>query len=197
MPERQQQFVAGEYYHVYNRGAIRQALFHRPDAYYSFLTYMTRYAEKYKVTIVAVCLMPNHFHLLIRVEEGGDVSAFMCRLCHAYSRRLNKMLDRSGTAFQGRFNAKWVEDDAYFHQLCLYILANPVKAGLVEHPLHWQFSSFAETVAKTTNPMYNVEPIINAFGSRSAFEQEVVRYCERQTTKSESLSRSLGEMGLL
>ena len=198
MPERLESFAAGEYYHVFNRGALRQPLYHRSDLYHIFIDYAVRFANDYGVSIIALCLMPNHFHLIIRLDEGGDLSGFMCRLCHAFSMRSNRALDRKGTAFEGRFKAKRVTDDVYFRRLCMYVHANPVKGGLVEHPMQWQYSSYSSTVRTNGSSPYDVRPIIDEFGSQAAFETELIDYCQRhQSEKHQGLVRSLGEMGLL
>ena len=197
MPHRTITFVEGEYYHVFNRGAFKQAIFYRHDAYIAFQQYLLRYASVFGIEIVAFCLMPNHFHLLIRVGAEGDVSEFMKRVCQTFSKRMNNIHKRSGTSFQGRFKAKHVEDTSYFQQVCMYIHANPVKSGLVEHPLHWEYSSFRETVDTKCQTQFSPGAIISVFGSPTAYEQEVVQYCSRLAVRHKGLTASLGEMGLL
>ncbi len=144
MPRRRTVFVPGNYYHLLNRGALKALLFHEPRAYHLFVELVRFFAQECGVTIIVVCLMPNHFHLVVRLEEGGDIVAFMRRLCFTYSRRINKVYHRTGTSFQGRYQAKHIEDDAYLRYVCAYIHANPLSAGLVRNPEDWEFSNYLE-----------------------------------------------------
>ncbi|MCX6141160.1 MAG: transposase, partial [Candidatus Kapabacteria bacterium] len=104
MPARSTIAYEGEYYHVFNRGALRMTLFFNPKMYDLFLKLLTLYAEKCKIRVISLCLMPNHFHLLIRVEKGGSVDQFMQRLCCGYSRKINRFLARTGTIYEGRYH---------------------------------------------------------------------------------------------
>lgn len=79
------------------------------------------------VEIVAYCLMPNHFHLLLREVEEGGVSKFMQKLTTGYTMYFNKRHDRNGSLFQGRFKATHVADDRYMRYLISYIHLNPIK----------------------------------------------------------------------
>ena len=73
MPRRNVQFIEGEYYHIYNRGALRNLLFANDAYYHLFAQFLDRYGTECRISVIGICLMPNHFHLLIRVDEGGDV----------------------------------------------------------------------------------------------------------------------------
>lgn len=79
------------------------------------------------VEIVAYCLMPNHFHLLVRELEEGGISKFMQKLTTGYTMYFNKKYERNGSLFQGRFKATHVADDRYLRYLISYIHLNPVK----------------------------------------------------------------------
>ncbi len=79
------------------------------------------------VDIVAYCLMPNHFHLLVREKAEGGISIFMKKISTAYSMYFNSKNDRSGALFEGRFKAKHINNDEYLRYLISYIHLNPVK----------------------------------------------------------------------
>jgi putative transposase len=79
------------------------------------------------VAIGAYCLMPNHFHILIREIAKDGISQFMRKLSTAYAMYFNKKYDRSGTLFQGRFKSSRVTNDNYLKYLFAYIHLNPVK----------------------------------------------------------------------
>jgi len=148
--ERRVRFSVGEYYHIYNRGVEKRKIFIAKSDYerFLFLLYIlnqevstqVRDLKKKKktqkelfslvregkqlVSIGAYCLMPNHFHLLVREEVEGGVSKFMLKLQTAYSMYFNIKNDRSGSLFQGPFKAEHIgEDDNYFlytYKSCKY-----------------------------------------------------------------------------
>jgi len=145
-------FVPGEFYHIYNRGTDKRVIFKNTKDYNRFvlLLYLCNStkpvnieAELQKgrtflelmesnrgdelVDIGAYCLMPNHFHILIKEKNEKGISLFMKKLSTAYSMYFNKKYDRSGALFEGRFKAKHISDDAYLKYLFAYIHLNPIK----------------------------------------------------------------------
>jgi len=142
-------FAPGEFYHLYNRGTEKRNIFmSRADRdRFLALLYLANQNEPADlklqgstlleiaeeragaplVEIVAYCLMPNHFHLLIRELEDGGISKFMQKLTTGYTMYFNKKNERSGALFQGRFKATHVDDDRYLRYLISYIHLNPVK----------------------------------------------------------------------
>jgi REP element-mobilizing transposase RayT len=194
MPYRPVAAVAGEYYHVYNRGAMRMVLFFQPAMYHLFLRLLIVYAEKCGIAIAAVCLMPNHFHLLIRIEEGGDVSAFMQRLCRTYSAIINKILKRSGTIFQGRFHMRHVANEQYFRALCRYIHLNPVQAGIVQRPELYEYSNYMECIGRRNLIKGDHEIIQSFFGGAVAYERFILEGLNNPRLVDLALSEALATM---
>ena len=143
------EFAQEEFYHVYNRGTEKRKIFMARYDYKRFLAlmYLANQDEptelklqgstleeitatrkgKQLVHIIAYCLMPNHFHLLIRELEEGGISKFMQKLTTGYTMYFNKRNERSGSLFQGRFKAVHVSDDRYLRYLISYIHLNPIK----------------------------------------------------------------------
>ncbi|KKP56342.1 MAG: Transposase [Parcubacteria group bacterium GW2011_GWC1_34_10] len=131
--ERKVSFAPGEYFHIYNRGTEKIKIFNNTNDYQRFLESLylfnstkrivLRSISKKKrfnydredtlVDIGAYCLMPNHFHLLIRTKDEFSVSNFMKKLLTAYSMYFNKKYNRSGVLFQGPFKAQHVTRDEY------------------------------------------------------------------------------------
>lgn len=143
------QIAPEEFYHLYNRGVEKRKVFlHRAD-YERFETLLylanqTKPADlKYQgrsfaeirearagdplVEIVAYCLMPNHFHLLVRECVEGGIARFMQKLTTGYTMYFNKRNERSGALFEGTYKARHVPDDRYFRYLVSYIHLNPIK----------------------------------------------------------------------
>lgn len=143
------EFGSGEYYHLYNRGTEKRNIFLEKKDYDRFLTLLylanqvgptelklqgrtldeisePRKGERL-VDIVVYCLMPNHFHLLVRECQDGGISKFMQKLTTGYTMYFNKKNERSGALFQGKFKATHAADDSYLRYLVSYIHLNPVK----------------------------------------------------------------------
>jgi len=145
--ERKFNFSTDEYYHVYSRGTDRREIFLDDNDKERFLRSLFLFnANKSfefrdvkdipfqnisrgnpRTAIGAFCLMPNHFHLLLRETEEGGISSFMGKLLTAYSMYFNKKYKRTGGLFEGTFRAEHVDSDNYLKYLFAYIHLNPVK----------------------------------------------------------------------
>ena len=137
-------FTQGCYYHIFNRGANRQAIFKEQSNYIFVIQNLKKYSKALNLTIIAYCLMPNHYHLLVR-QDGDDPTGLLPqRVFNSYTKAYNQSYSHTGTLFESRFKIKHVDDDSYLVYLCKYIHINPVKAGLVEKPEDWDFSNYQE-----------------------------------------------------
>lgn len=143
------QFAPGEFYHLYNRGTEKRTIYQDQNDYERFLVLLRaangnapvhlqiqgRILKELKsvdfgetiVDIGAYCLMPNHFHLLVREKKEKGISVFMQKLTTAYTMYFNKRYERSGSLFQGKYKAKHAVNDEYLKYLISYIHLNPVK----------------------------------------------------------------------
>ena len=145
------QFVSGQYYHLFNRGNAKSDLFLDSEDF-SFLLYRCkenlfgrpmpqldagRYVRQLlpdgSFTLIAYCLMPNHFHWLLRQNEDVPVNVFVHKICTGYSKYFNKKYERIGHVFQDQFKAVDVVTEEQLLWLSAYIHTNPVVAGLVAH----------------------------------------------------------------
>ncbi len=142
-------FAYDEYYHLYNRGVEKRKIFLTAYDYARFTTLLyisngtraVNLEEEGKllsgllsidrgeplVAIGAYCLMPNHFHVLVREKSKNGVSKFMQKVTTGYTMYFNKMNDRTGSLFQGTFKAQHASDDIYLKYLYAYIHLNPAK----------------------------------------------------------------------
>jgi len=132
--------LAGHYYHVYNRGCNRQHIFANDGNYRFLLRRAKSFLVDYSLSVIAYCLMPNHYHFLLRPNKDGELSRFVQRLFNSYTQAFNKQ--------QGRAKNILVDTDEYIVHLCRYIHLNPVKAGLVAHPGEWPYSNYLEWVER-------------------------------------------------
>jgi putative transposase len=146
MPRRDNTFTAGHYYHVYNRGAGRELIFFEPDNYDYCLRLVKKYLREYSNSVIAYCLMPNHYHFLFRQDGDTPLSKFVGVLFYAYVQAVNRQQERTGTLFEDRFKHIHVDIEPYLLQLCRYIHANPVKAGLTTSLVEWPYSNYPEWI---------------------------------------------------
>ena len=128
-------------YHIYNRGVSKWKIY-KKDADYKFFIYkLAQYKKKYEIEIVSYCVMPNHFHLLVRSPYKGEyISQFMKSLQLSYACYFNREYKHSGHVFQGSYNNKEVGTGRYLARVIDYIAMNPVRKGLVLSPEKWPYS---------------------------------------------------------
>jgi len=163
MPYRNDHFVPGQYYHLYNRGAGKGRIFFN-EGNYSYLTSLfSKLHAEHGAAIIAYCLMPNHYHLLIRQETDEPLSRFINVVFNGYVQAVNLQQGRSGTLFEGRFHDRCVDQWPSLVHLCRYIHRNPVKAGLVERPADWPFSNYREWVGLRDNGLKDEDFIRDHF----------------------------------
>lgn len=132
---------SGALYHVLNRGVERRKIFGGDRDCEEFLGIIRALFPRYRVTLHAYCLMPNHYHLFLRTPLG-KLRRFMQELGGDYGMYYNKRHHRVGPLFQGRYKAQLVDKDEYALQLSRYIHMNPVMAGMARKPEDYRWSSY-------------------------------------------------------
>jgi putative transposase len=170
MPQRGEVFGTGEYYHIYNRGAGRNPIFFTPANYEYCLRLIKHYVTQYAVTVIAYCLMPNHYHFFVRSDSDDAASRFIQRLFSGYTQAFNKQQKRSGTLFEGRAKSVEVSDDQYALHLCRYIHLNPVAAHLVQQPADWPYSNYLEWIGKRPGVLIDREFVQHFYPLPGAYE---------------------------
>jgi len=131
----------GLIYHVLNRGNGTQEVFHKEGDYKAFLKLLQKARESYPVKLLAYCLMPNHFHLLMQPEKGEDLSRWMQWLMTSHVRRYHQHYGTSGHIWQGRYKSFIVQKDEHLLTVVRYIEGNPVRAQLCDSAKSWAWSS--------------------------------------------------------
>ena len=127
MPYREPIFFTGGYYHIYSRGSEKRIIFLDRADKKRFLSRLKEYEHLHNVSVVCYCLMPNHYHLLVKQNTDEPISKFINRLNLAYAMYFNKRYERVGPLFQGRFKAKNIKTDEYLLHLSRYIHLNPLE----------------------------------------------------------------------
>ena len=136
-------------YHLINRGNGRQQIFHKDNDYSAFINVLLQARGKYGVKLLAWCLMPNHFHLLVQPTEADQLNKWMQWLMTTHVRRYHKHYGTSGHVWQGRYKSFIVQTDEHLLTVARYIEANPVRAALAPTAGHWPWSSFQGRNAAT------------------------------------------------
>ena len=141
----------GSIYHIYNKGNGRESLYKEEKNYYYFLDLFKKYLHQI-VYLYAYCLLPTHFHLVVRIKEWEKIEKCINNEDHiwltfrtflgTYTKAINRVYRRSGHLFEGGYSRRLVEKDQYFFDLIRYIHQNPENHGMVVDYKNWPFSSF-------------------------------------------------------
>lgn len=125
--------VTDSYYHVYNRGVDKRKIFLDDTYYYRFIHGLFRFnrddrgsTSERSVDIICFCLMPNHFHLILKQIRENGITKFMQKIGTGYTMYFNQRCQRTGSLFEGRFKTILIEEDEYLIHLSRYIHLNPI-----------------------------------------------------------------------
>lgn len=143
MPRRPRQAPGGLIYHVLNRAVARAEMFHKPADYDAFERVLAEAHRREPMRVLAYCLMPNHWHLVLWPNDDGQLSSFMRWLTHTHTQRYHAHYHTSGTGhlYQGRFKSFVVQEDAHLLRVCRYVERNALRANLVVRAEEWRWSS--------------------------------------------------------
>jgi putative transposase len=131
-------------YHVLNRGNGRLRIFHKPADYDAFIKLLTQARSRIPLDILALCLMPNHWHLVVRPNSSRDLASFMRWLCTAHVRRHHAHYrSPPGHLYQGRYKSFPVQEDEHLLTLLRYVESNALRAKLAPSAGAWPWSSDA------------------------------------------------------
>jgi putative transposase len=132
-------------FHVLNRSVGRRAIFLKDGDFSAFERVLLYALREVQIELFSYCLMPNHWHLLVRPGGDRDLGRFMHRLTTTHTRRWQEhhLEVGYGHLYQGRFKSFPVEDDGHFLTVARYIERNALRAGLVEQAGNWPWSSFS------------------------------------------------------
>jgi putative transposase len=169
----------GAYYHIYNRGAHKRSLFYDDADYLRLLKMLKKYSRLLNISVVAYCLMPNHYHWLVRQDGDVAVRFLVQRVFNAYSHAFNRHREHSGTLFEGPYKAILVVSDEYLHQLCRYIYANPVRHGFAIDPGLWPYSNYLEWIGERNGTLIDKDLVREHFVD-GAYRAYVLSYISGQ-----------------
>lgn len=147
MPRRRRIGQGGFIFHVLNRGAFQNRLFSQRADYKAFIDVLGEGLERHPVQLIAFCIMPSHWHLVLLPLTDEALSQFMAWVTTTHAQRWRRARETTGqgAVYQGRFKSIPVQNDGHLLVLLWYVERNAVRAGLAPRAQDWQWSSaFAE-----------------------------------------------------
>ncbi|MBX6423772.1 transposase [Thermosulfurimonas sp. F29] len=141
MPGRPRIIAPGYPHHVVSRANHGQTCFHEEEDYRVFLDIVGNLKRKREIRIWSFCIMPNHFHLLVVPETPEDLVKFMQGLLVTYTQYYNRKYGQEGQLWRAKYHSSIVDHEHYLWKVMRYIERNPVRAGLVEWPEDYPYSS--------------------------------------------------------
>ncbi|MCI0516332.1 MAG: transposase [Woeseiaceae bacterium] len=166
-------FIPGYPHHIVQRGHNRSAVFGDAADYYYYLKNLIEWKNNYRIGVYAYCLMTNHVHLvLVPHEDGSAVSRLMRRLSARQGRRVNRLDNRLGTLWSGRFKSSVVDTDRYLMACLRYVELNPVRAGIVARPEDYPWSSYAQRLGLTRDKWLDSDPVTANLGATLAVRRQ-------------------------
>src|SRR6185369_1640463 len=178
MPRKPRIEVGGGLYHVITRGNNRRKIFRSHDDYLRFTSILEHQKAKLAFYLYAYCLMPNHVHLLIEMQDG-PVSRIMQRVLTSYSQYHNRKYKKIGHVFQGRYKSILCQTDRYLGELVRYIHLNPVRARMVKRPEHYEYSGHRAYLGFDKTALVDAEPVLRHFAaSRKRAVEAYIQFVE-------------------
>ena len=176
MPYRLQAFQKDSVYHVFNRGCNKNKIFFETDNYLFLLNKINHYSKKFNISVLAYCLMPNHYHLVIRQNSDLKINDCIQYIFNSYTKAINKRYKRSGTLFEGRFKSKEIYEEKSILEVCRYVHRNPLDDGLVDNLEEWQFSNYHEWIGLRNGVLCDREFIKKHFPDSGSYKKYVSDY---------------------
>lgn len=181
-------------YHVFNRGVEKRDIFKDKQDFQLFKYYLFIYCNPAKkvlikypklplrlhsknlhgeVKLLAYCLMPNHFHLLLKQISQDAISKLIKQLTNAYTEYFNKKYQRTGSLMEGRFKAVLVNSEELLMHASRYIHLNPVVSNLVNNPKDYPWGSYLEYLGVSKENLCEKEVVLDLFSSREDYDKFV------------------------
>lgn len=212
-------YVKGGVYHIYNRGVAKSAIFNDKQDFAVFLSYLKEALTKpsqqktifslrgrtfkavrrlpknfyQQVNLLAYCLMPNHFHFLIKQNDAVSITSFIRSIINRYAKYFNKKYNRVGPLFQGKYKAALVDKENYLLHLTRYIHLNPFEPGSFDRT----YSSYPEYLGIRKTKWIKPDAVLSFFTKSTIPELNKINsykdFVEKYKTDSATV---LGELTL-
>lgn len=214
MQIRKNPLVNDEIYHIFNRSIAKYIIFNTSNDYSRIIEMISFYRHKnspccyskfklyqksfqdqvlinlekdnnHLVEIIAYCIMPTHFHFILKQMVDDGISKFMAKVSNSYTKYFNTEHTRSGPLYEGHFKNILVKDDAQLLHLTRYVHLNPVSAGIINKPEDWEYSSYNDFLSPS--PTSVVAQTLDIKPEKyQKFVEDQISY-QRQLSKIKSL----------
>ena len=164
MPRVARSVIAGSSLHVVQRGINRQQCFFSDADYFRYLRLLGELSSRFGCSVHAYCLMTNHVHLLLTAQATDSCALLMKHLGQRYVQTVNKKLGRTGTLWEGRFKSCVVPSESYVLACYRYIELNPVRAGIVDAPGKYRWSSYATNAEGRASVLLKAHAVYEVLG---------------------------------
>lgn len=202
MPYRIIPFETSSFYHIYNRGVEKRQIFANEKDYQRFLQTLYYYQfsgpkpkfsqrNHFKITSVqkfnqnqkivdvsCYCLMPNHFHILVRQVKEDGIKEFMQKVINSYTKYFNTKYKRVGPLLQGTFKALPIETDVQLIHVSRYIHLNPLVSSLTENLESYPYSSYLDYLGLTSGKICSMESILNFFKNAADYKEFILGHSD-------------------
>ncbi len=183
--------AGGLYYHVLNRANARMTIFEKDGDYEAFERILEEAVVRFGTRLLGWCLLPNHWHLLVRPAQDGELSRFMGWLTLTQTQRwhAHRRSTGHGHVYQGRFKSFPIQDDEHFLTVCRYVERNALRANLVKHAEHWFWGSLWHWSQGTARAKRILSPwpvrrspdwIAHVNAAQTEAELDAIRRCVRR-----------------
>lgn len=163
-------------HHVVQRGHNKQVVFGSRSHYERYLETLAECKQAFGVKVYAWCLMSNHVHLLLEPSSESGLASLMKRLAGRQTRYRNRLEQRTGTLWEGRYKSSVVQTDRHLLACCRYIELNPLRAGMVAAPQDYPWSSYRTRLGYANSPILDLDPLYRALAADESERRE--RYSE-------------------
>ncbi|MFH1404880.1 MAG: transposase [Patescibacteria group bacterium] len=175
----------GALYHVVSRGNAYKNIYKDDKDRQKFLNWIEDAVEMHNLICHAYCLMGNHYHLLIETPDA-NLSKAMRDINGNYTQWFNAKHKTVGHLFQGRYKSYLIEKEIYLLEVSRYIVLNPIRAGLVNHPEQWRWSSYKSTAGYTkTFDWLHTDWVLGYFGKGKTVAQKYYRRFVKDGTNAD------------
>ena len=189
MPRRSRIIVPNIPLHIIQRGNNRQSCFFAEEDYLFYLDWLEEYAKSTDCSIHAFVLMTNHVHILLTPERSDSAGNLMKRLGQRYVQYINRTYKRSGTLWEGRFRSSIIQQQEYLFSCQRYIEMNPVRAGIVEHPGEYRWSSYQVNGQGRSSDLLSPHPLYLSLGRTDTERQTAYRELFRYELESGEIDK--------
>ncbi len=188
MPRKPRFYLPGVAAHVVQRGHSREPVFFEDEDYRAYLNWLGEASERYACSIHAYVLMTNHIHILATPKAQNGISQMMQYTGRYYVPFINHKYGTSGSIWEGRYKASLVHEADYLLACMRYIELNPVRAGMVNHPRSYRWSSYRANAEGKTDELLKPHTLYTNLGKTAVEQRQAYRDLFKAYVDEEEIS---------